>query len=174
MNGAPLTEENLEWFGKLRDWIRMASRADDYAKDGVCPFPLWDQESWKRQFDRWALEDLEVRPACGATFCQAGYVAHVAGGEWIGDSNNLVATPEDHEFFDADPDRVNNWEQVFNPYDGHEDTIHVSHRAQRLLGLDAHEVNFLFLAPTDLETVEWRLDEVLRNHGAPVPERAES
>lgn len=164
---APLTEDNLKWFQRVRDWIRLADRAEEHAdENGVCPFPLWDQEGWRQIFDRYQLDDMEIRPKCGAAFCQAGYVAEAAGGEWVnGQSNLLYAEPADHEFFDAQEESID----AFSWSSGRA-TIHTAERAQRLLGISASEANYMFYGPTNVAVAEQRIDEILTNHGQRLPE----
>lgn len=80
--------------------------------------------------------------ACGTVACYAGWAAELAGGEWIGGGDLLVAVPEDdgkEVFFDA---------------------IDAAARAQRILGLTEDQADALFYSENNLERIERIVDDL--------------
>lgn len=99
---------------KAVDWV-------EHEAAKPAPEREWNQGLWH--------ETVNLRNRCGTTFCVAGYIADISGGEWTGpDSSYLVATPEELAAGVADDDNE----------------VHASERAARLLGLNHYKAMDMF------------------------------
>lgn len=94
-------------------------------------------QEWDQEFYR-----------CETGMCFAGWAATLAGGVWAGPGDTeMVAEPDDPA------DRT---------FDGR---IHVADRAERLLGLNAEQVEDLFTPDNDLDDLECYVEKFCAEGG---------
>lgn len=102
----------------------------------------WDQKVWR----------------CGTKMCFAGHVAVIAGGQWARGryySDDMLAEPNDdkHQVYEA----------------GKQHIIACWHRAQRLLGLNDKQAEYMFCALRDFEQLRDAVETLAR--GESIDER---
>ena len=92
---------------------------------------------------------------CGTTMCAAGWVSHLAGGQWV-DTGRLLAENDDDQDDITKNDIVTVYadNDYWHPIHRRFDTVTAYARAKRLLGLNDDEANSLFYVAGDLEGVE--------------------
>lgn len=122
--GAPIPD--LPLLRKAVEWAETEATKPDGESQ-------WYQDTWR------TTHGDTSEGFCGTSFCIAGYVAETTEGNWVGQSERLYAKDYDHpECVKVNPAR---------------NTVHVSDRAQRLLGLTHGEAAQLFSAYNTIDDV---------------------
>lgn len=116
--------------------------------------PFWDREWYQ---GTWRQTRPYAKKACGTTYCVAGYICEVTGGQWLSDTAHsrihavLAPEPGEPEYgygYDAD-DEVG--------------MVNAAERARRKLGVDT--IYDLFLPCTTAQEVREIAEKIARDHG---------